>query len=92
HIRHIAAAGIPGFTQITPYVHEGEGDPRFLHLYEFDSDDPEATFASMPGLVAPRLGGQDSLAFEEWADLRAAGGYTVYVNTFALLGARDVDD
>lgn len=92
HIRHIAAAGMTGFTQITPYVQVDEGHPRFLHLYEFDSGDAEATFASMRGAVADRLGGEGSDAFAQWADLRAAGGFSLYINTFTLLGARDVDD
>ena len=89
HLRHIAAAGVPGFTQITPFDHAGEGDPRFMHLYELDTDDPEATFAAMPDHVLPRLGGQGSEEYRRWADLRAAGGFIVYVNTFRWLGARE---
>jgi len=88
HLRHIAAAGVPGFTQITPFDHTGEGDPRYMHLYELDTDDPEATFAAMPSYVVPRLGGTGSEEYHRWADLGAAGGYIVYVNTFRLLGAR----
>lgn len=89
HLRHIAAAGVPGFTQITPFEHTGEGDPRFLHLYEMDAVDPEATFAAMVDHVAPRIGGEGSEEFRRWADLRGAGGTIVYVNTFRLLGARE---
>ena len=89
HLRHIAASGIPGFTQITPYDHTGDGDPRFMHLYELDSDDPEATFSTMAGHVARRLGGEGTDEFRQWADLRAAGGYIVYVNTFRRLGATE---
>jgi hypothetical protein len=96
HIRHIAAAGIPGFAQITPYDHVGEGDPRYMHLYEFDDGgpggDPEDTFQQMLDFVAPRLGGADSDEFRRWADLRAAGGYMVYVNTFRFLDAREAAD
>lgn len=89
HLRHIAAASVPGFTQITPYEHVGDGDPRYMHLYEMDAEDPEATFATMAGLVAPRLGGEAGAEFRRWADLRGAGGTIVYVNTFRLLGARE---
>ena len=37
HIRHIAAAAIPGFTQISVYENTAEADPRFMHFYEFDN-------------------------------------------------------
>ena len=89
HLRHIAAAAVPGFTQITPYELATDGDARFMHLYELEGDDPEATFGTMAAHVAPRLGGEDSDEFRQWADLRAAGGTIVYVNTFRLLGARE---
>ncbi len=89
HLRHIAAAGVPGFTQITPFDHAGEADPRFMHLYELDTEDPEATFGAMASYVMPRLGGEQSDEFRRWADLSAAGGYIVYVNTFRLLGSRE---
>jgi hypothetical protein len=88
HIRHIAAAGIEGFAQISVYEQADREDPRFLHFYEFDAEDPEATFKSMTPAVAPRLGGMDSTAFAQWADWRAAGGRLFYCNTFRLLGAR----
>lgn len=86
HIRHIAAAGIAGFTQISVYENVAAGDPRFMHVYEFDTDDPEATFRRMTPAVAPRLGGAHSAAFAEWADWRAAGGRLFYCNTFGLAG------
>ena len=60
HIRHIAAAGVPGYSMITPYEHADGGDPRFLHLYEIDRDDPEAVFQSMTPLVAKRFGGYNT--------------------------------
>ena len=41
HLRHIAAAGIPGFTQITAYENATEEHPRFMHFYELDTADPE---------------------------------------------------
>jgi hypothetical protein len=89
HLRHIAAASVPGFTHITPFENAADGDPRFMHLYELDAEDPEAAFSAMAAHVAPRLGGEDSDAFGYWADLRGAGGFALYVNTFRLLGARE---
>jgi len=86
HIRHIAAAGIPGFTQISVYENVEPGDPRYLHFYEFDGEDPEATFATMNAFVGPRLGGLGSPAYTEWADWRRAGGRLFYCNTFRLMG------
>ena len=56
HIRHIAAAGIPGFTQISVYENVAPVDPMFMHFYEFDAEDPEATFSTMTDYVAPRFG------------------------------------
>ena len=41
HIRHIAAAGIPGFTQISVYENTANADPAFMHFYEFDNLDAE---------------------------------------------------
>ena len=86
HIRHIAAAGIPGFTQISVYENVAPVDPMFMHFYEFDTEDPEATFSTMTDYVAPRLGGAEGEAFTTWADWRAAGGRLFYCNTFRLLG------
>ncbi len=60
HIRHIAAAGIPGFTQISVYENGAGRDPLYMHFYEFDSADAEATFSTMTDYVAPRLGGMES--------------------------------
>jgi hypothetical protein len=71
HIRHIAAAAIPGFTQISVYENTGEA---------------EATFATMIDHVAPRLGGRDSQAYAEWADWRPPGGRLYYCNSFTRLG------
>jgi hypothetical protein len=93
HIRHIAAAGIPGFTQISVYENVAPVDPTFLHFYEFDSNDPEATFSTMIDHVAPRLGGTESDDFGYWADWRAGGGRLFYCNTFRLVGenAAEID-
>ena len=79
HINHIAAAGVPGYTMITPYENRADG-PRYLHLYEMDADDPEATFQAMTPLVRTRL---DPTAFDEWAvhpELRID-----YVSTYRLI-------
>ena len=86
HIRHIAAAGIPGFTQISVYENATAPAPLYMHFYEFDSDDAEATFSTMTDHVGPRLGGTESAAYAEWADWRAAGGRLFYCNTFNRLG------
>jgi len=86
HIRHIAAAGIPGFTQISVYENAAETDPRYMHFYEFDKLDAEATFSTMIEHVAPRLGGGGSAAFAEWAEWRRPGGRLFYCNTFSRLG------
>ncbi len=86
HIRHIAAAGIPGFTQISVFENETAADPRYMHFYEFDSEDAEATYQTMVEHVAPRLGGTESESFGSWADWRAPGGRLWYCNTFDLVG------
>jgi hypothetical protein len=67
HISHIAAAAVPGITMITPYERVDGDSPRYLHLYEMDTDDPEAAFQAMAGLVAARLGGRRSAAWDAWA-------------------------
>ena len=86
HIRHIADAGIPGFTQISVYENQSKGDPLFMHFYEFDNVDAEKTFSTMVDHVAPRIGGAHSQAFSQWADWRAGHGRLFYCNTFSLLG------
>ena len=86
HIRHIAAAAIPGFTQISVYENTAGADPRYMHFYEFDNAEAEATFATMIPHVAPRLGGTESPAYAEWADWRPPGGRLFYCNTFTRLG------
>jgi hypothetical protein len=86
HIRHIAAAAIPGFTQISVYENTAGGDPRYMHFYEFDNAAAEATFATMIDHVAPRLGGMDSPTYADWADWRPPGGRLFYCNSFTLSG------
>jgi hypothetical protein len=85
HLNHIAAVGVPGYTMITPYRVDGDG-PAFLHLYEMDTDDPEAAFQAMTPLVQDRLGPPGSPAFDDWAwhpELMID-----YVSSYRLLAAR----
>jgi len=88
HIRHIAEVAVPGYTMITPYENATGGDPRFMHFYEMDTEDPEQAFKAMTPMVMDRIGGTDTDAFEHWAfgpSLRI-----MYVNTFRRVGdARD---
>jgi hypothetical protein len=87
HIRHIAAAGLPGFTQITPYENTATVDPRFMHFYELDAEDPEAAYMAMARHMARYFGGSRTDAFATWADWQAAGAQVIYCNTFRFLGA-----
>jgi hypothetical protein len=85
HIRHIVEAAVPGYCMITPYESADLSNPRYLHLYEMDSADPETTFKSMRPLVEDRLGPPGTAKFDSWAwhkELRIA-----YVNTFSKIGA-----
>jgi len=86
HIRHIAAAAVPGYGMITPYENVSGGDPRFLHWYEIDRDDPEAVFQSMTPQVEARIGGSDTDAWKAWAFHPALR--IMYVNTFTRVGTR----
>ena len=87
HIRHIAESVVPGITMITPYENVTGGDPRFMHFYEMDTDDPEGAFRAMPKLVEQRLGAAPGTpVWDEWAShpqLRI-----MYVNSFRRLGYR----
>jgi hypothetical protein len=86
HIRHIAEVGVPGYSMITPYENVTGGDPRFLHFYEMDTDDPEGAFRRMTPLVSARIGEPGTDAWDAWAntpELRI-----MYVNTFRLRGER----
>lgn len=84
HIHQIAEAGIPHYTMITPYENVTGADPRFLHLYEMDTDDPEPAFRAMTPLVIKRIGKPGTTGFDEWATTPALR--IVYVNTFRRLG------
>ena len=69
HIHDIAAAAPERFTMITPYENVTGGEPRFLHMYELDTDDPEPAFQAMtPATKARReAGGWGSHPFDVWA-------------------------
>ena len=56
HIRHIAEAGVPGYSMITPYENVTGADPWFMHFYEMDTEDPERAFRTMTPLVSERIG------------------------------------
>jgi len=86
HIRHIAAAGLPGFATITPYDNAEGGDPRYMHFYELDTDDPEGAYQEMARRMARYFGGSRTEDFRVWADFEPPGGRLVYCNTFRLLG------
>jgi hypothetical protein len=86
HIRHIAACDDSEGLMITPYENVTGGDPRFLHLYELATSDPESWFKGMPARVAKRLGGGPGTpAFDEWAWHPALR--ILYVNTFKRVDA-----
>lgn len=84
HLRHIAEVAVPGYRMITPYEQVGGGEPRFLHLYEMTTDDPEATYRAMTPLVQARLGPPGTPAYDAWAWHPALR--IDYVNTFRLEG------
>jgi hypothetical protein len=84
HIRHIAEAGVPGFTMITPYENASGGDPRFLHFYELDTDDPEPAFKRMTPTVSERIGAPGTDAWNAWAMTPELKIW--YVNSFRRVG------
>jgi hypothetical protein len=87
HIRNIAAAGVPGYAMITPYENVTGGDPRFMHFYEMDTDEPEAAFKAMTPLVMQRIGDYKTDAFKQWAGCPSLR--IMYVNSFLRVGASD---
>ena len=84
HIRHIAEVGVPGYAMITPYENVTGGDPRFMHFYEMDTDDPETAFKSMTPLVSQRIGSYKTDAWRRWA--HGPSLRIMYVNSFARVG------
>jgi hypothetical protein len=87
HIRHIAEAAVPGYCMITPYENVTGGDPRFMHFYEMDTDDPETAFKSMTPFVMKRIGDTRTERFQAWA--WGPGLRIMYVNSFVRIGASD---
>ncbi len=87
HIRHIAEVGVPGYCMITPYENATGADPRFMHFYEMDTDDPETR---VQGDDAAR----DDSASATARPTRSSSGRgdpslrIMYVNSFARVGAR----
>ena len=87
HLRHIAAAGVEGFTMITPHENAGPGEPRFMHLYEMDTPEAEEAFQRMvPTTERRRVGERGSPLWNEWFFHDEA--VINYVNTFRRIGAR----
>lgn len=86
HIRHIARAAVPGFTQIAVYENPAPGDPRWMHFYELDVQDAEGAYQHMARHMARYFGGSRTEEFRVWADFEAPGGQLHYCNTFSLLG------
>lgn len=82
HIRHIAAAAVPGFTLITPYENVAPTRPRFLHFYELDTEAAEEAFQRMTPATLARL--------PDEAERRAWSGHPElvidYVSTFRFAG------
>ena len=67
---------MPGYTMITPYENATGGDPRFMHFYEMDTDDPERAFKAMTPLVMDRIGDTDTDAFGTGPSVRACASCT----------------
>jgi hypothetical protein len=91
HLRHIAEAGVPGYTMITPYENvkkerTGEHEPRYMHFYEMDVEDAEHSFKIMAPIVEGRLGLPGTPAFDDWAWHEALR--IMYVNSFRRVGER----
>jgi hypothetical protein len=87
HIRHIAEVGVPGYTMITPYENVTGGDPRYMHFYEMDTDDPESAYLSMTPRVEQRIGDRHTDAWKRWAFHPQL--HIMYVNTFARIGVAE---
>jgi hypothetical protein len=79
HIRIIASAALDHFGMITPYVNVGVG-PRFCHLYEFDTVDPDPEFMGMTPKIQEHLSERSDVSYDEWLSSPVLD--TLYVNTF----------
>jgi hypothetical protein len=90
HIRDIAAASPDHFTMITPYENRAPGSPRYMHLYELDTDDPEPAFREMAPTTVARAGAYGTHPVRDWRGHEAL--VIDYVNTFRRMGVRTEDD
>jgi hypothetical protein len=91
HLRHIAAARVPGYTMITAYERIDMGSlttlsgrrdarPRYCHFYEMTTHDPRGSFDAMVPAVSKEIGEPGTPSFDEWAAHPALR--IDYVNTF----------
>ena len=69
---------------ITPYENVTGGEPRFMHFYEMDTDDAEATFRSMVPETQKRIGQRGSKLWNEWFGHEQL--VIDYVNSFTRVG------
>lgn len=84
HIHGIAASSPAGFTTITPFENAADGDPRYLHFYELDTDHPVAAVDDMPNAVCKQWGFEiGDEAFMRWAMTDALDIW--YVNVFGRI-------
>ncbi len=87
HLRYIAAAAVEGFTMITPYENVTGGSPRFMHFYEMDTPNAEATFQRMTRTTQERqIGERGSALWNSWIGHEQLA--IDYVSTFTRLGER----
>ena len=87
HIHDIAAASPEHFTMITAYENVTRAAPRYLHLYELDTDDPEPAFAAMTPATRDRVGAWNAHPFDEWAWHPSL--VIEFVSTFSRVGTSD---
>ena len=90
HIRDIAAAAPDHFTMITPYENRTSGPPRYMHLYELDTDDPEPAFSEMTPQTVAKRDTYGAHSVREWRGHEAL--VIDYVNTFRRLGVQHSSD
>jgi len=84
HIREIASAAVPGFTMITPYENAAGTTPRYLHLYEMDTAEADATFERMAPHTIERIRPRGKAAIKAWMghpELQID-----YINAFTRIG------
>ena len=69
---------------ITPYENRTAGPPRYLHLYELDTDDPEPAFRQMAPTTLARAGAYGTHPRRGVGRARVPGDRLL--NTFRRLG------